>query len=661
MTRDPQTLLGLPVESRMRTAAWSLAVFVFYAGTMSRGVSLYDSPELAMVAEQLGLGHPLGQPLHTLLGALVSRLPGVDALIALNGLSAMAGALTVVPATSLAESLLFANEDGRQNARWIAPTVALLATLPVLWEPATRVEVYPLAVFFSIWAGARLCGLITDAKSRPTSHAAVGFALGLAASANPMCAVGMALGLAPSLAIAVARRTVWPRHLLASVAGGIAGLLPYAYVFWAAPREDVVVWGAPVDAASIRHYFSAADFVPKQVDSWGLWAEHLLDLGRWSLGNGMLAVGVAGVAGMVAFRRPGYFGLFAVGVTTSFFAAFVSHNGVFAPEVLDYLGYLAIPMWIAGAGAGLLVVRLAARRASFGVAALVTVFALVTTTPPGLLSRTRHLDHYTEALSYEALRAAPPGAIVFLEHDHWVGSVWYLQEQLGIRPDVVMVAYGLSASSWYWKHVYRQHPTLVPFALRGPGGRPARVRRFLDANSERPVQIERTALADTLGLGTCVAPWWLDVTPACGADDATTGRLSALNHRTLTTLGHGSPGTDDLIALVAFDRGYDLWRHGYPRAAVEALLAGVPRDEDVDFESLDLSTIPPRLEPQAGPAPTYAGATALGHPAQNLHFAALIAAATTALELASYFGELSDAYGPVAPNFTGLPGTPANL
>ncbi|MBW2509890.1 MAG: DUF2723 domain-containing protein, partial [Deltaproteobacteria bacterium] len=132
-----ERLLGLPVGSRRATAGAAFALFSFYLLTMSRSLSMYDSPELALVAEQLGLGHPFGQPLHTMLGALVSHLPGLDPLIALNGLSALAGALSVIPATSLAEALLRPKPgcpDG--DRRWVAPTIALLGVHPALWEPS---------------------------------------------------------------------------------------------------------------------------------------------------------------------------------------------------------------------------------------------------------------------------------------------------------------------------------------------------------------------------------------------------------------------------------------------------------------------------------------------------------------------------------------------
>ena len=64
-----------------------------------------------VVAEQFGLAHPFGQPLHTMLGGVLARLPGVDPLVALNGLSALFSALTVIPATSFAEALSAAGRE----------------------------------------------------------------------------------------------------------------------------------------------------------------------------------------------------------------------------------------------------------------------------------------------------------------------------------------------------------------------------------------------------------------------------------------------------------------------------------------------------------------------------------------------------------------------
>ena len=654
-----ERLLGLPVRSRRVTGIATLALFAFYAWTMCRSLSMYDSPELALVAEQLGLGHPLGQPLHTLLGALVTHLPGVDPVIALNGLSALAGALTLIPATSFAEALLRPDLGCPDNdARLVAPTVALLGVHPALWEPSTRIEVYPVAVFFALWAAARFVHAVLERDEARRPYFATGLALGLAASANIMCAVGVALAMTPRLLMAAARKEIPRRSVGWVTAGGLLGLSTYAYVFLVAGRQDVVVWGAPTDAASIGHYFAATDFTYKGVASWSGWWSNLGALVLASLRDGVAAIWLAGFAGFALFARKRGLGRFFFNATLLFFLAFIARNGVFATDVLDYAGYLAIPTWVAAAGAGLFVAYLGARNAWVAAAAVSTIVILILVVAPAPHARTRHLDSYAEDIGREALIAAPPGAIVIVEHDHWVGPMLYLQEQRSIRPDVVLLPYGLASSEWYWNFLYRRHPELTLIELRAPGGRRARVHRFLRANSDRPVQVERVALANQLGLPTCPSEWLLDVRSRCQPSQGEPA-LARTSAAALAELGSGSPGTDGLIALVTLHRGHDLHAQGFPRAAIATLLAGAP-----SFEGLDeagLASVPERIAPSVQPRPVYEPQVALGHPAQNLHYASVIARATGALRLAEFLAVESDARGPVEPKFTTFAASPDNL
>ena len=75
----------------------------------------------------------------------------------------------------------------------------------------------------------------------------------------------------------------------------------------------------------------------------------------------------------------------------------------------------------------------------------------------------------------------------------------------------------------------------------------------------------------------------------------------------------------------------------------------------------DLAQIPPRIEPSMKPVPTYEPRVALGHPAQNLHYASSIANALNAIDLGAQLLALSEAIGPVQPKFTTAPSSPANL
>lgn len=80
MARDDARACGwstlfVPLAAVRSTWLATLALFIVYALTMARDLSLYDSGELALAAVVLGLGHPPGQPLYTLLGFALSKVP----------------------------------------------------------------------------------------------------------------------------------------------------------------------------------------------------------------------------------------------------------------------------------------------------------------------------------------------------------------------------------------------------------------------------------------------------------------------------------------------------------------------------------------------------------------------------------------------------------
>ena len=642
------TFLGLPLQRRRQTLLWTALLFAYYLLTMSRGLSMYDSPELAMVAGQLGLGHPTGQPVHTLLGWVTARLGsivGLHEVITLNALSALAGALCLIPAASLADTIL-ADDRGLPTVQTpvVLPAIAAMGIHTALWEPATRIEVYSLACLFSLWAIAKLAHALTAGSPRRSDFFVVGLCTGLAAATHPHFGFATALALAPRILIALGRKEVRLPSLGAAVAGGLAGLLPYLYVPLIARRDDVVIWGRPTDMTSLGRYFTGAEFAHNREITLASWGEHLWTWVRWANDSGVLVLIAAGFVGYWLFCKRRVLGRLPYNVLVVYFVALVTSNTRFAPDVLDYLEYLGIVSWLAATGTALLLAHLWSLRTPGPIIAiLLAMFILI----PDRSSffRTRRLDHVTDDIATEALQRAPKDAILLVEHDHWIAPLWYLQERQGMRRDVVLVAYGLTGSSWYWEYLYRRHPTLALIPLRAPGGKVARVQRFLTENKGRPLQVERVVLAQQLGLPACPSDWLLDVRSRC-PEAQSIPSLAWYTRDALAELGDGSRGTDGLLALIAFERGYDLWSMGFPRAAVQTLLAGVPGDP-VLLESL--ARIPERADPTAVPAPEYDPRVALGHPARNLAFAATIARSSGIQDLAEHFEALSVQYGPVTP------------
>jgi len=114
-----------------------------------------DSLEFQLVTYLLGIAHPPGYPLYTLLGWLFTRLPIGDVAYRVNLMSAVFGAVAVALTYLIALELIVGiwqpKEEYRTDARqaWAEVLTALigalaLATSPVFWSQATVAEVYTL-------------------------------------------------------------------------------------------------------------------------------------------------------------------------------------------------------------------------------------------------------------------------------------------------------------------------------------------------------------------------------------------------------------------------------------------------------------------------------------------------------------------------------------
>lgn len=604
----------------------ALALCGYYLAGMARDLSLYDSGELALAAVQLGLGHPPGQPVHTLLGHALSLLP-IPKLIGVGLASVLPAALTVLPATSIAQALC-PEDTPRTLLRALPWFIALGAMHMAFWEPATRVEVYVLASFFAVWAVARLATPHSERGTRTVRDVLLaGAALGLSASVHPVIAAAAGLGVAPALLQDIARKRLPWRALVAAVGGGLLGMLPYAYVLWVAQRRDVMVWGTPRDADNLAHYLLLGDYGGNHTAGFGLIASHMLSWVAFGAQHLLLPLCALGLVGHAWLKQRSELGAYAAALFLFGVLLKIAYNVTWNVDVPDYLGQVVPALWVllAGAGAACIQAYCDGKRLAAGfLAATLVLCALFA--PPHVLARTRARDHFARSLAEQALREAPKNAIVITELDHIAGALLYLQEAEHARPDVVVLAYGLSSSSWHWEMIYRQHPELTPIKLQGPGGRSARVRRFLDSQPERAVLIEREHIASELGLRACASGLYLHTGRACDEPRAPDPRVAALLRRARDTLGGGAGGVDQAVAATSFDVGVALLHEGKGKAAYAALVAGVPRTM-LPESLVNVPESAARTPALSAPLPEFKRGAALGDPARNLLVVGLMLAA----------------------------------
>lgn len=232
----------------------SLAVYLL---TLDTSLPTGDSGELISAAAVLGVAHPPGYPLFTLLGRFALLLPvGSDAL-RVNALSALLDA-TAVSVTYFAIGAVLHDAGGRARGGWNAVVAAavgalLLAFSTTFWAYATVAEVFALNDLFA--AG---LFLIAFRWLRDPGSARLGW-LGLFVLGLSLCDQQTIVLITPALAVVAwsgvrrlrAASPGWRprgRMLAAGAAAFLAGLLPYLYIPLAASRHPPVDWGNPTSA-----------------------------------------------------------------------------------------------------------------------------------------------------------------------------------------------------------------------------------------------------------------------------------------------------------------------------------------------------------------------------------------------------------------------------
>ncbi len=174
----PSRLQGKELDALILVALLLISC-ALYVGTAAPTVaSIFDdSLEFQVVCPTLGIAHPTGYPLYTLLGRLFSLLTPQEPARGVNVLSAICGGVAV----GLLYLLCRACRCGRASALFGA---VLLGLCPVYWSQATVAEVYTLNALF--FAGLPLLALWAGAGAR---HVSVG------ARRAALLALAMGLGL----------------------------------------------------------------------------------------------------------------------------------------------------------------------------------------------------------------------------------------------------------------------------------------------------------------------------------------------------------------------------------------------------------------------------------------------------------------------------------
>jgi hypothetical protein len=465
--------------------------FLLYFLTAARDIVVGDTPELITAAVTLGVPHPPGYPLFTMLGHLFSLLPFGPVPFRVNLLAVTCDALTV--------AVIFFTALRLSRSRPAAAIAALiLAVIPVFWRWSLVAEVFPLN---NLLASVLIYLLVAwhEEPHRPGVLIAAFFVTGLALTNHHTIVL-----LAPAFCFVLwQRRAVLrtrPQLFAICIAAFCTGLLPYAYVPWASAHHPAWNWG---NVSSLRDLIA---LIARK--SYG--GRRLVGTASYMGGSPFARIialctffgPVAGtlilLGAVQANRRQRWyfwFSLIEFLCVGPLFAWITNLNLATAPSALFVLQrFFLLPQVVVApliAFGVLLIAEVVASSVPARPMPLVAG-ALLIVLVVSVITNYRRVDqsHNRIARSFgeDVFTTVEPHAILLTTGDGIAIPLMYLSIAERKRPDVALISLPLLPADWYLRQLRERYPDLaVPYDHYD--GQRQNLRALIEANPGRPVAI----------------------------------------------------------------------------------------------------------------------------------------------------------------------------
>jgi hypothetical protein len=419
-----------------------LFIFLVYLFSLCPTLYLIDSGELATVSYTLGVAHPTGYPLYTLISYFFSRLPG-SPIFNLNLLSALFSAAAA--ALFLSGRLMEKNNAPAKlsDLPALAIPVFLFAFAPTIWRISVTNEVYPLTVLF--------CCLILFLAFRLRSDRdlyLLAYVLGLAFT-NHMIVFSLALPVI--VYVIVIHR---PAFIKVAFSSGffLLGLTMYFYLLGRTAGGAEIAWGNTSDLQRLFWHITG-----KQYRVW-MFSSNFSEMSR----NLVAGLGILARNLLYVFIAPVLIGFYALYKKNRgkiiLFLAIILLNVLYTinysiPDIESYY----IPGWVALAflaGYGLMTFRKYLK----WYVCLPVLLAI-----PFINYRACTLRGNTFGRDYGRvhIEQLPPRAILISTYWDVYSPVIYLRKVEGFRKDLVVIDKELLRRTWYVKYLRREYPDLM--------------------------------------------------------------------------------------------------------------------------------------------------------------------------------------------------------
>ncbi|MGA9351066.1 MAG: DUF2723 domain-containing protein [Anaerolineae bacterium] len=397
-----------------------------YVHTLAPTVLPSNSGEFQFVSDVLGIAHPPGYPLYTMLGKLFTLIPFGDVAYRVNLMSAFFAALTLAVVSRTVRRVTDSVWGGMVSA-------VTLGTATTFWAQATTANTRSLTAFFT---ALMLFALIHYAKKRREAYLilfALAFGLGITHHGS---LVFLVLPFIAFLLVTDLSLFTRVRRLLKPL---LVFLLSLSVLLYLPIRGALGSPFGPPDIATpagfLNHvlargfrgdmfYFASSGLLLERFNV----LTNILD---FQFGLGLLVAAALGALIMLA--KNWRLLLLCGGIIVVQDLIAITYR---APETVEYLIPAYVPLAIIiGYGAGVLgrwSRSQALNACLMSLFMLLGVIQLVQRYPSfALLSDDRSARQYAESVMSNA-----PSEALILANWHWATPLWYLQYSEGMRPDV---------------------------------------------------------------------------------------------------------------------------------------------------------------------------------------------------------------------------------
>jgi len=448
-------------------ASVTVASFVLYLATLHPSLPAGDSGELIAVAHQLGIAHPPGYPLFTLIGHVWIRLWSfADPAWAMNLLSAVTQAIACGVLTWA-------------TARWTKnPTAAIAAgaawavTAPV-WKMALVTEVFALnALLAALLFAAFVRVLQGGAKA---AYAVVCLLCGaLFAHHHTLVLLAAPVYVVSVVSLRAALRT---RDLVLRAVGfGLLGASPILTLPLIARTQPTVAWGDPTSVSGLIHHLLRGDYgtlslEPEQsgltttVSHVALWLESI----PFEAGIPATVLAVVGIAALIqgsgTDTRTRALAL-ALGGFAILQALFFTRVGF--PDEPLFVGvverFWILPAMVVSflAALGLHAV---ARRVPGPVTWILAVMVVTWPAAHHLRTVDQSNNTFVDDMIADVLASVPEGGALFVQGDLLHNALAVATVVRGARNDVAWADQELMTYSWAVDRIRARHADLLPDPL----------------------------------------------------------------------------------------------------------------------------------------------------------------------------------------------------